>query len=84
MSDAPKPAWRTILVSLVLTAAFTAIAYFVWTYANTGARKFAGGTLLTDLRFFLGLLAVYLALTVLDRVVGIVKAKLPRKLGRDA
>ncbi len=76
MSDAPKPVWRTILVSLVMTAAFTAIAYFVWTYTGVGARSFAGGTLLTDMRFFLGLLAVYLALTLLDRLVGFVKSKL--------
>jgi len=77
MSGAPdKPAWRTILTSLVVTAALVAVAWYVWKYANTGARTFAGGTLLTDLRFFVGLLAVFLALTILDRIIGFVRTKL--------
>ena len=59
--SAPKqrPAWQTILISLVLTTALVAIAYYTWKYANMGARQYARGTLLTDLRFFVGLLAVF-------------------------
>ncbi|MEP5421595.1 MAG: hypothetical protein ABJQ21_14135, partial [Roseibium sp.] len=60
MSDTPaRPARQTILVSLVLTTVMAVIAYYVWIYANIGARMFARGTLLTDLRFFVGLLAVF-------------------------
>jgi len=78
MSDTPqKPAWQTILTSLIATALFVAIAYYVWTYANIGVRSWdiTNGTLLTDLRFFVGLLAVFLALTLLHRLVEFVKSK---------
>lgn len=78
MSDTPqRPAWQTILVSLVATALFVAAAYYVWIYANIGVRTFdlTKGTLLTDLRFFIGLLAVFLALSLLDRIVEFVKSK---------
>lgn len=76
MSDAPtRPVWQTILVSLVLTAIMVAAAYYVWIYANIGARTFARGTLLTDLRFFVGLLAVFLALTVADPIIGFVVSR---------
>ncbi|MEP3429821.1 MAG: hypothetical protein ABJN98_14140 [Roseibium sp.] len=74
MSDAPsRPAWQTILISLVMTGALATVAYYVWIYTNIGARTFARGTLLTDLRFFVGLLAVFLALTFADRVIEFVK-----------
>ncbi|MEP1934302.1 MAG: hypothetical protein ABJJ37_23785 [Roseibium sp.] len=80
MSDTPaRPARQTILVSLVLTTVMAVIAYYVWIYANIGARTFARGTLLTDLRFFVGLLAVFLALTFADRVIELVKAKVSKK-----
>ncbi|WP_269585725.1 hypothetical protein [Roseibium sp. Sym1] len=78
MSDTPqKPAWQTILISLIATAVFVTVAYFVWTYANIGVRSWdvTRGSLLTDLRFFVGLLAVFLVLTFLDRIVEFVKAK---------
>lgn len=76
MSGTPqRPAWQTILTSLVLTAALAGIAYYVWTYANIGAREFARGTLLTDMRFFVGMLAVFLVLTFLDRIIEFVKSK---------
>lgn len=73
----PAPAWQTILISLVLTGALVAVAYYVWIYANIGVRQsdYTKGTLLTDLRFFVGLLAVFLALTVLDRIINFVKSK---------
>jgi hypothetical protein len=74
-----KPAWRTILVSLVLTTALVAISYYTWKYANIGARAFARGTLLTDLRFFVGLLAVFLVLTFSDRIIGFVMSKFSDK-----
>ncbi|MES0881180.1 hypothetical protein [Roseibium sp. SCP14] len=70
------PAWRTILISLVLTAALAAISYYVWTYSNIGANEFARGTLLADLRFFVGMLAVFLVLTFLDRIIEFVKSKI--------
>ncbi len=76
MSASEQPRWRTVLTSLVMTLGLVAAAYYVWTYANTGAREFARGTLLTDLRFFVGLLAVFLALTFLDRIIGFVKSRL--------
>jgi len=79
MSDTPqRPAWQTILISLVATAALVAVAYYVWIYANIGVRSFevTKGSLLTDLRFFVGLLAVFLVLTVLDRIIEFVKSKL--------
>lgn len=78
MSDTPgKPAWQTILTSLAATVLFVAIAYYVWIYANIGVRSWdlTKGSLLTDLRFFIGLLAVFLVLTVLDRLVEFVKSK---------
>ncbi|CTQ56476.1 hypothetical protein LP7551_05036 [Roseibium album] len=74
-----KPAWQTILVSLVVTAALVAISYYTWKYANIGAREFARGTLLTDLRFFVGLLAVFLVLTFSDRIIGFVMSKFSDK-----
>jgi len=79
MSDTPqKPAWQTTLISLAATAILVAIAYYVWTYANIGVRSWdvTRGTLLTDLRFFVGLLAVFLALTFLDRIIEFVKSRL--------
>lgn len=74
----PTPAWQTILVSLVLTAALVAVSYYVWTYANTGVRQWdvTKGSLLTDVRFFFGLLAVFLVLTVLDRILNFVRSKI--------
>lgn len=74
----PAPAWQTILISLVLTGALVAVAYYVWIYANIGVLQsdYTKGTLLTDLRFFVGLLAVFLALTVLDRIINFVKSKI--------
>ncbi|GAB2184421.1 hypothetical protein [Roseibium sp. LAB1] len=77
MSEQPqKPLWQTILISLVLTALLAAVAWAVWTYANSSVQNFAPGTLLRDLRFFIGLLAVFLVLSLLDRIVEFVKAKL--------
>jgi hypothetical protein len=48
----------------------------VWTYANSSVQDFAPGTLLRDLRFFVGLLAVFLVLSILDRIIEFVKTKL--------
>jgi len=80
MSGAPdRPAWQRILISLALTAVLSAAAYFVWIYANIGARKFAGGTLLSDLRFFVGLLAVFLALTLCEKAIAFIAAKTASK-----
>lgn len=77
MSDQPqKPLWQTILISLVMTAFLAGIAWAVWTYTNSSVQKFAPGTLLRDLRFVVGLLAVFLVLSLLDRIVEFVKAKL--------
>ncbi|MBN8181250.1 MULTISPECIES: hypothetical protein [Roseibium] len=77
MSDQPqKPLWQTILISLVMTALLAGIAWVVWTYANSSVQDFAPGTLLRDLRFFVGLLAVFLVLSILDRIIEFVKAKL--------
>lgn len=76
-----RPFWQVVLVSLVLTGAMAAAAYYVWIYANIGARTYARGTLLTDLRFFVGLLAVFLTLTILDRVIGLVLARIQK--GKD-
>lgn len=70
-SMAERPVWWTLAITLVLTAAVTLLAYFAWTYANLGVRQLPRGSgvfaLLKDLRFFVGLLAVFVALTVLDR-----------------
>ncbi|PVB61788.1 hypothetical protein [Labrenzia sp. 011] len=68
-------AWRTLVVSLVLTVAFAALAWGVWTYSNIGARTLAPGSLLTDMRFFIGLMAVFVVLSILDRVIGYVKSR---------
>ncbi len=77
MSDQPqKPLWQTILISLVMTALLAGIAWAVWTYANSSVQDFAPGTLLRDLRFFVGLLVVFLVLSILDRIIEFVKAKL--------
>ena len=78
MSDTPqRPAWQTILISLDRDRALRGRAYYVWIYANVGVRTFdlTKGTLLTDLRFFIGLLAVFLVLSLLDRIVEFVKSK---------
>lgn len=74
----PKPAWQTILISLVLTAALTAIAYYAWIYANIGASRWevTKNTLTTDLRFFVGLLTVFVVLTFLDKIIIFVKSKI--------
>ncbi|GAA0776069.1 hypothetical protein E1180_05850 [Roseibium denhamense] len=86
MSQHPKrPPVQTILIALVLTGAVTAAAYYTWIYANIGVRQIprgqdAGpllnefGALLRDFRFFIGLLAVFLGLTILDRIFGFVAA----------
>lgn len=74
-----RPAWQTILISLVLTTALVGIAYYTWKYANMGAREFARGTLLTDLRFFVGLLAVFVVLTFSDRIIEFVRSKFTDK-----
>ncbi|MEM8701057.1 MAG: hypothetical protein AAGF82_04470 [Pseudomonadota bacterium] len=74
----PRPVWQTILTSLVLTAALTAIAYYAWIYANIGARQWdvTKNSLTTDLRFFVGLLAVFVVLTFLDKIIEFVKSKI--------
>ncbi|POF28556.1 hypothetical protein [Roseibium marinum] len=80
MSKPPiQRAWRILLISLVLTAAFAVLAWCVWTYANIGAGTFAAGTLLTDMRFFIGLLAVFVVLSILDRIVGFVMSRFGKK-----
>ncbi|TYC75713.1 hypothetical protein FMN63_04845 [Stappia sp. BW2] len=77
MSDHPqKPLWQTIVISLMMTALLATIVWAVWTYANKGVQEFAPGSFLRDLRFFIGLLAVFMVLSVLDRIVEFVKAKL--------
>ncbi|WP_299816126.1 hypothetical protein [uncultured Roseibium sp.] len=80
MSKPPiQRAWRILIISLVLTAAFAVLAWYVWTYANIGARTLAPGTLLTDMRFFIGLLAVFVVLSILDRIIGFVKSRFGKK-----
>lgn len=76
--QSPRPAWQTILISLVLTAVLTAIAYYAWIYANIGVRQWevTKNSLTTDLRFFIGLLAVFLVLTFLDKIIEFVKSKI--------
>ncbi|EEE45415.1 hypothetical protein [Roseibium alexandrii] len=77
MSDnSNRPAVQTIVIALVLTGAVTAAAYYTWIYANIGARTYARGTLLTDMRFFVGLLAVFVALTFADRIIGFIVARI--------
>jgi hypothetical protein len=80
MSDNPKrPSVQTIAIALVLTGAVTAAAYYAWIYANIGARTYARGTLLTDMRFFVGLLAVFVVLTFADRIIGFIAARIGRR-----
>ncbi len=77
MSGPPKrPPVQTILIALVLTCAVTAAAYYAWIYANIGVRTYARGTLLTDMRFFVGLLAVFVVLTFADRIIGFIAARM--------
>nr|WP_155136978.1 hypothetical protein [Roseibium sp. RKSG952] len=59
----------TVLVTLILVVA----SYYVWTEANDLARRFAGGTIWTDLRFLVGLLAVYVFLSLADRAFNLLK-----------
>ncbi|MHA7776590.1 hypothetical protein [Roseibium sp. M-1] len=79
MSDSPQlPLWQTVLISTVMTAALVAIAWAIWTYVPAVFQTWSvtRGTFVTDLRFFAGLLAVFLGLTFLDRIIEFVKAKL--------
>jgi len=79
MSDTPKhPLWQSVLISTVMTAALVVIAWGIWSYVPAVFQTWSltRGTFLTDLRFFVGLLAVFLGLTFLDRIIEFVKAKL--------
>jgi len=79
MSGTPqRPFWQTALISLVMTAALAVIAWLTWAWVPRGFQSWSltRGTFLTDLRFFAGLLAVFLALSFLDRIIEFVKAKL--------
>ncbi|WP_299483983.1 hypothetical protein [uncultured Roseibium sp.] len=73
-----EPGAITIVISLILTTALTAVAYYAWTYANIGARQWdvTKNSLTTDLRFFVGLLAVFVVLTFLDKIIEFVKSKI--------
>lgn len=66
----------TVLVTVALSSALVAASYLVFTQANELARMLAGNSFLTDIRFILGLLAVYLFLTFADRIIGFVQSKL--------
>ncbi|WP_150522513.1 hypothetical protein [Roseibium sediminis] len=66
----------TVLVTVVLSTVLIAASYLVFTGANGLAQMKAGNTILTDIRFILGLLAVYLFLSFADRIIGFVQSKL--------
>ena len=66
----------TVLVTVVLSSVLIAASYLVFTQANEFARMLAGNSFLSDIRFILGLLAVYLFLSFADRIIGFVQSKL--------
>ncbi|EFO34137.1 hypothetical protein TRICHSKD4_0434 [Roseibium sp. TrichSKD4] len=70
---------KGLLVTVVVTAVLLVASYYVFTGANDLAREYARGTLLTDLRFVVGLLAVYLFLTIADRIVSFVQGKFQKE-----
>ena len=76
MSDKPSGKPVTVLITMVLSAALICASYLVFTGANGLAQMKAGNSFLTDIRFILGLLAVYLFLSVADRIIGFVQSKL--------
>ncbi len=76
MSTKPRNRLPAILVTAVLTGLLVGLSYYAWTEANSLARMLARGTLLTDIRFFLGMLAVFLVLSIADRLIGFVAARL--------
>lgn len=76
MSAKKLERWQVLAVTALVTAVLTGLCYLVWTEANSLTRMFARGTLLTDLRFFVGLLAVFVFLTLADRLIGFIRARL--------
>ncbi|MBO6757591.1 MAG: hypothetical protein JJ902_14760 [Roseibium sp.] len=70
MSAVGGRSWTWIAVSAVISALLVVASYFVWTEANALARMFARGTVLTDLRFFIGFLAIFIFLSIADRLIG--------------
>lgn len=76
-NPAGKPVWLTIATSLVLSGALTAAAYYTWTLTNRELRQWdlTKGTLLTDVRFFAGFLAVFAVLTVMDKLHHWIRSK---------
>ncbi|MTI44820.1 hypothetical protein JM93_02695 [Roseibium hamelinense] len=63
--SADKPSnWKSISITAAVTLLFVVASYFVWSEGNQLARKFAGGTVLADLRFLFGFLAVFLFLSL--------------------
>ncbi|QDG77395.1 hypothetical protein [Labrenzia sp. PHM005] len=79
-ADNKRPQWQALLLSLVLTGALAALAYYAWIYTNIGVRQLPRGSgffaLLKDLRFFAGLLAVFVVLTFADRIFSYAAGKL--------
>ncbi len=70
-----RPLWQTVAVSLVLTAALVTVAYYAWIYANIWVRQWdlTKGSLVTDAKFFIGLRVVFVVLSILDKIIGLVK-----------
>lgn len=79
MTGQSHPDWRAVAVTAGITMALVALCYGVWIGIDMLVRRLAGGTVLTDLRFFVGLMAVFVALTIVDRIVGRVRATLDKK-----
>jgi hypothetical protein len=75
MSAKKYERWQVLAATALVTAVLTGLCYLVWTEANSLARMFARGTVLTDLRFFVGLLAVFVFLTLADRLIGFIRAR---------
>lgn len=75
---AGKPVWLMIATSLVLSGALTVVAYYTWTLTNQELRQWdlTKDTLLTDLRYFAGFLAVFVVLTVIDKLHHLIRSKL--------
>ena len=68
--------WSLLLDCAQFFASLVLVLFSFHNTWNSSVQDFAPGTLLRDLRFFVGLLAVFLVLSILDRIIEFVKAKL--------
>lgn len=70
-----RPTLGSLAVSAVATGALAAICYVVWEQAG----ELAKGTFAREFRFLFSLVVVFFLLSLLNRLYGMIRARLTKK-----